>query len=65
MSRNAEPRYVDMNFVVGVLEDLIQANQYIPEEPAICPIEEAADEAYYRGKVAAYSCILDMLKENK
>ena len=62
---SAEPVYVDKNFLVGVLEDLYQANHYVPEGPAVCPIEEAADEAYFRGKQAAYMCILDMLREGK
>ena len=65
MSRNAEPNYIDKNFVIGVLEDLYEANHYEPEEPAICPIQDAADEAYFRGKRAAYLCILEMLNEDK
>ena len=62
---SAQPDYIDKNFLVGLLEDLLQANNYVPEEPAICPIQDAADEAYFRGKQAAYGCILDLLKENK
>lgn len=58
----AQPDYIDKNFLVGVVEDLLQANSnWVPEDGDVDP----CDEAYFRGKVAAYSCILDMLVEGK
>ena len=62
MSR-AEPDYIDKNFLVGLLEDLLQANNYVPEEDE-CEYSDE-DHAYYRGKQAAYGCILDLLREGK